>query len=182
MWAGKTTYLEKQICINKGKILAVDCCNKRNSPRDLSNIICGRYRDKAYSFPQLYILEEYKRAVDMLNPTLIIFDEFHLAQVFGVDNIILSFMEETKKVDTIVCGLKYDYFNNFKEFDIWSKLVPDKSIWLDSFNSCVKCKKKDKSVIYTVKLDDSTSLDSRVGDNYGNICIECKEKYYSKIK
>ena len=169
MWAGKTTELAKYIRSAYNPI-AFDCCNTRNTNRDLHNIT---------TTTSLSNIVNYKE----LRHDVVVFDEVHLADVFGhkeeIMNHLNNLLSEMEQSTVVLCGLLYDYFKQYEWFDIWHEIEHayakyiDRRIWLQSRIPCCSCNRIDSSVIYTKKLDNVQSIDSRVGDNYSNICMLC---------
>lgn len=165
MWSGKTTML-KQL-LNKAKTSIVfDCCNKRQSDRDLST---------AYKVANLKEQQDYK-GID-----LVVFDEVHLTCVFDRKELFMEQLYNANKEArfVVLSGLLYDCYDDYEYFPIWNMIEEQHkkdiidTVWLPSLLPCAGCGRKDSTVIYTRPTQKFNELFERVGDHYENICMKC---------
>jgi thymidine kinase len=194
MWSGKTTVLLNEIRKqeDRNRVIVIDCCNSRNTDRDLHVAIKG-FEDPITVYQlrkDKWVDGAFKQYIRVFRPTLVVIDEFHLAQVFGKEKEILDIIELSNNFgsDIIIGGLKYDCFSNYSTFPIWDTLlarIVESKIefnvsWLKSLLPCYLCGAIE-NVIYTKCLIDPNRLEDRVGDQYRNVCINCIDRKTSSV-
>ena len=183
MWAGKTTELV-QLANSSPKPLGIDCCNSRGTKRELSNLI------SSFPFTKETKSEEFEIFVDKFKPTLVLIDEFHLAQVFGKEKEIFEIIAlcVLRGVDIAVCGLLFDFYNDYKPFEIWHELdmfIEQQEIqaihkWKKSLIPCASCG-TNSDVVLTRRRPEGDS-NNRVGDDYENVCVCCGIRNLARIR
>lgn len=187
MWSGKTYELKLQAG-NYKQVFIIDKYNSRNTQRDISNL----------TIPNSKMVTSLDEVPANDSESCLLIDEVHLFEVFGATDELHNLWLNSQ-IDTYCSGLLLDCYNAYRIFPIWSTVFASSTeiIYKSSRNPCAICgcsntnrnpisftrpKRKENlsgseflspSVL---NLIETNSGDSRIGDDYENICYKCSQK------